>query len=142
LNAAGEAYTELSEPVQYRLIRAVVDALPLRHYAPLVGRPGFIQVAQELVGELKAARIWPADATVAAMGDSPGCANWLKFTPLTRRGQPGLGRPAELGWPSSWRRAPQAARDWPLWWWTASTAPRQLALLEALAGRVGELIIT
>src|SRR5512139_1937963 len=27
LNAAGEAYTELSEPVQYRLIRAVVDGL-------------------------------------------------------------------------------------------------------------------
>ena len=31
LDAAGEIYVELSEPVQYRLIRAVVDSLPLTH---------------------------------------------------------------------------------------------------------------
>ena len=29
LNAAGEVYTELSDPVQFRLIRALLDALPL-----------------------------------------------------------------------------------------------------------------
>ena len=55
LNAAGEIYVELSEPVQYRLIRAVVDSLPLTHYVPLADRPGFIQVLQRLIGELKAA---------------------------------------------------------------------------------------
>ena len=55
LDAAGEIYVELSEPVQYRLIRAVVDSLPLIHYAPLADRPGFIQVLQRLIGELKAA---------------------------------------------------------------------------------------
>ncbi len=37
LNAAGEVYTELSDPVQYRLLRAVIDQLPLAHYAPLAG---------------------------------------------------------------------------------------------------------
>jgi len=41
LNASGEAYTEISEPVQYRLIRSLVD--DLRYYAPLASRPGFIQ---------------------------------------------------------------------------------------------------
>ncbi|NIV36092.1 MAG: hypothetical protein GWN58_43570, partial [Anaerolineae bacterium] len=68
LNAAGEAYTELSEPVQYRLIRAVVDGLRLDHYAPLVARPGFIQILERLIGELKAARIHPDDFAQAVDG--------------------------------------------------------------------------
>jgi ATP-dependent helicase/DNAse subunit B len=73
LSAAGETYTELSDPVQYRLIRAVVDGLPLTHYAPLTDRPGFIQVLEGLIGELKAARVWPEAFTeaVAALGDEP-----------------------------------------------------------------------
>jgi len=33
LNAAGEVYTELSDPVQYRLLRAVIEPLP-RHLPP------------------------------------------------------------------------------------------------------------
>ena len=73
LNSAGEAYTELSEPVQYRLIRAVVDGLQLDHYAPLASRPGFIQILERLIGELKAARIHPdyfAHA-VERMGSEP-----------------------------------------------------------------------
>src|SRR5690606_10991180 len=32
LNEAHEAYTELSPPVQYRLLRTVIDQLPLPHY--------------------------------------------------------------------------------------------------------------
>ena len=38
---------------------AQTEELPLVHYAPLVGHPGFFQVLCELIGELKAARIWP-----------------------------------------------------------------------------------
>ena len=59
LAAASEFTTELSDPVQFRLIRAIVEELPLVHYEPLIGRPGFIQVVRDLIGELKAARIWP-----------------------------------------------------------------------------------
>ena len=59
LLAAGLAYTELSEPVQYRLLQAIVDGLPLVHCAALTHRPGFIRLLQELIGELKAARIHP-----------------------------------------------------------------------------------
>ena len=69
LNAAGEIYVELSDPVQYRLIRAVVDSLPLTHYAPLADRPGFIQVLQRLIGELKAARAHP-DAFARSRADA------------------------------------------------------------------------
>ena len=66
LDSAGEIYVELSDPVQYRLIRAVVDGLPLTHYASLVDRPGFIQVLQRLVGELKSALVHP-DALAGAV---------------------------------------------------------------------------
>jgi ATP-dependent helicase/DNAse subunit B len=70
LNAAGEIYVELSAA------HAVVDSLPLIHYAPLANRPGFIQVLQRLIGELKAARVHPDDfaGAVRAMGDEPRLA--------------------------------------------------------------------
>ena len=71
LNAAGEVYASLSDPVQHRLIHAVVQELDLVHYAPLAERPGFVQMLRQLLGELKAARVWPEDFTqaVATPGD-------------------------------------------------------------------------
>ena len=76
LNAAGEIYTELSKPVQFRLIRAVVDGLELKHYASLTSRPGFAEVLQRLIGELKAARVFPEDFARVAhdMGNQPRLA--------------------------------------------------------------------
>ena len=67
LLAAGQAYTELSEPVQYRLLQAVVDDLPLVHYASLTHRPGFIHLLQGLISELKAARIQPEQFSLAVV---------------------------------------------------------------------------
>ena len=88
LDAAGAAYTELSDAVQVRLIRAIIDGLPLAHYAPLTGRPGFTQVLQGLFAELKAARVWPeafAEA-VAALGDEPRLAELaLAYTAYQER---------------------------------------------------------
>ena len=49
LTAAGEVYTELSDPVQYRLIRQIVDDLQLAHYAPIIDRPGFIHILVEMI---------------------------------------------------------------------------------------------
>ncbi len=57
LLSAGEAYTELVDQVQYRLIRAIVDELGLTHYAALAGSPGFIQSLQALFAELKGAQV-------------------------------------------------------------------------------------
>lgn len=59
LTAAGQAYTLLTEPVQYRLLQAIVEAVQPSYYASLIGRPGFIHRLQQLIGELKAARIHP-----------------------------------------------------------------------------------
>ncbi|HSR33389.1 MAG TPA: PD-(D/E)XK nuclease family protein [Anaerolineae bacterium] len=157
LNGAGEAYTELSEPVQYRLIRSVVDDLTLDHYAPLAARPGFVQVLEGLIGELKAARIYPdvlAEA-VADLGDPHGEGAELRLRDLARiyavyqarlQAQ-GWADRAGLGWlavEALEERAQQVACDWPLLVVDGfdDFTPVQVALLVVLAGRVGETIIT
>jgi len=151
LSAAGEVYTELSDPVQYRLIRAVVDDLPLIRYAPLTGRPGFIQVLEDLIGELKAARIWPDTFTqaVATMGDEPRLRELaLVYAAYQERLQTkGWADRAGLGWlavEALEEHAPDVARDWPLLVVDGfdNFTPVQLALLEVLAVRVENLIVT
>jgi ATP-dependent helicase/nuclease subunit B len=151
LNAAGEVYTELTDPVQYRLLRAVVDSLGLSYYAPLADRPGFIQVLQSMIGELKAARIEP-DAFAQAVAAIEGGPRLLELAQVYNAYQERL--QAE-GWADragmAWlavealeKRAPQVARDWPLLSVDGfdDLTEVQLAMLRVLAGRVGELIIT
>lgn len=157
LNAAVEAYTELSEPVQYRLIRSVVDDLTLDHYAPLAGRPGFIQVLEGLIGEFKAARIYPDVFAVAEAGlrdaHSAGAEPRLRdlariYAAYQARLQAqGWADRAGLGWLATEaleERAPQVACDWPLLVIDGfdDFTPMQVALLVVLAGRIRETIIT
>jgi len=151
LNAAGEAYTELSEPVQYRLIRAVVDGLQLDHYAPLTGRPGFIQILERLIGELKAARIHPDEFAhaVDGMGGEPRLRELAEvYAAYQQRLQArGWADRAGLGWlamEALEERAPHVACDWPLLVVDGfdNFTSVQLALLKVLARRVGETIIT
>ena len=151
LNAAGEIYVELSEPVQYRLIRAVVDNLPLDHYAPLADRPGFIQVLQRLIGELKAALVHPDAfaAAVRALGAEPRLVELAQIYAAyqARLQAQGWADRAGLGWlavESVEQRAPDVGRDWPLLAVDGfdNFTPIQAALLQALAGRVGELVVT
>lgn len=59
LDQAGTAYTKLSEPVLYRLLRQVIDQQPLHHYAPIRHKPGFIQMVHQFITELKSAAIYP-----------------------------------------------------------------------------------
>jgi len=151
LGAAGEVYTELSEPVQHRLIRAIVDGLPLAHYAPLTDRPGFIRVLKDLIGELKAARVWPDTfaQAVAALGDEPRLRELaLVYAAYQERIQAqGWADRAGLAWLATEaleERAPEEARDWPLLVVDGfdNFTPVQLALLKVLAGRVETLIVT
>ena len=66
LGHVGQPYTELSEPVQYRLLQALINNLPLHHYQSLLqNSPGFIHLLQNLLGELKAARVDPLAFTAA-----------------------------------------------------------------------------
>jgi len=151
LAAAGEVYTELSEPVRYRLTRAIVDSLKLAHYAPVTRRPGFIQVLERLIGELKAARIFP-DAfagAVANLGEEPRLRELAHVYNAyqERLRAEGWADRAGMGWlavEALEERAPEVARGWPLLVVDGfdNLTPVQLALLRVLVGRVDEMIVT
>ena len=80
LQHAHAAYTELEEPVRYRLLRTVLDELVaggrLTFYRNLVARPGFISAMEALIGELKGAGITPAqcERACAALAAGPRLA--------------------------------------------------------------------
>ncbi len=73
LDAATVPYTELPEPVQFRLLQAVVAETPLHHYAPIARTPGFINLLQSRLAELKAGHISPDQLRTAAaqLGNEP-----------------------------------------------------------------------
>lgn len=151
LNAAGEAYTRLSEPVQYRLLRASVDQLPLNHYQSLTDKPGFIQVLQDLIRELKVSKIDPQHfrQAVVALGDEP---RLRELADIYAAYQEQLQRHRWADWVGlHWlavelltRRAPHVAKSWPLLVVDGfdSFTPVQLDLLHLLSHRVDRLIIT
>jgi ATP-dependent helicase/DNAse subunit B len=151
LGLAGEIYTELSEPVQYRLIRAIVSEAALDHFSPLRASPGFIQILEQLIAELKAARIWPETFShaVAALGDEPRLRELANIytgyqARLQARAWADHAGQAWLAVEALEERAPDVAIDWPLVVVDGfdSFTPVQLALLEVLAGRVNDLIVT
>jgi ATP-dependent helicase/DNAse subunit B len=151
LSAVGEVYTELSEPVQHRLIRAVVDDQRLTFFGPLTDRPGFVQIVQRLIGELKTGMISPAAfaQAVRGVGDEPRLRELAQvYTAYqSRLGARGWADREGLGWlavEALRERAPRVARDWPLLVVDGfdDLTPVQLALLETLSGRVHHLVVT
>jgi len=115
LSAAGEVYTRISDPIQYRLLRTLIGEAPLAYYALLRDAPGFVQEVARLIGEWKAGdREW-ADA--AGTG-------WLAAEALEGH--------------------PQVGCDWPAVFVDGfdDLTTVQLRLLSGLAARVGELIVT
>lgn len=153
LAAAGRVYTSLSEPVEYRLLRAVVDDLcarqPGAHFAPLRDRPGFIHLLQRLIAELEEGHILPADFA-AAVQSLPG------RTDLAELGQIYSGYQARLAnraWADraglAWLalEAVEESGDrlgWPLLLVDgyADFTVTQLHLLRALGRHIDELIVT
>ncbi len=151
LNVAGEAYTELTDPLQYRLLRTIVDQLPLDHYAPLKRKPGFIQVTKQVIGELKAGLVDPLAFTTAviALGNEPRLRELAAIYAAyqDRLQAEGWADRAGLHWlavEALKERAPDACREWPLLIVDGfdDFTPSQLALLQLLAGRVEEFCIT
>lgn len=150
LAAAGEVCARLSEPIQYRLLRALADSAPLAHYAALRATPGFVQVVLRLVRELKAGGVYPANlsAAVAEMGGEPRLAEmaYLYAEYQRRLQQEGWADPAGVGWlaAAALTRRPDVARTWPsvLVDGFDDLSTVQLRVLEQLAPRVGELIVT
>ena len=164
LDAGGEVYLDLIDPVQYRLLQAVSGGVSLAHYASLAGRPGFIQALQSMVGELKAARIDPLAfaGAVQAMGDEPRLAELARIYAAYQErlaagssgDTQGWADRAGRGWlalemlrspaPAGEQRALAVGAAWPLVIVDGfdSFTGVQMALLAALKTRVGELIIT
>ncbi len=151
LDAAGEITTELAEPVQFRLLTAIVQELGLQHYASLAGRPGFAEALQRLIGELKAARIYPEDFTriVQALGAPARLAELATIYAAyqARLQHHEWADRAGLAWlavEALEQRAPDVTRDWPLLAVDGfdDFTSVQIALLQALAPRLPELLIT
>ena len=151
LDEAGQTFTKLREPIQYRLLRALIGTIPLAHYAPIQSKPGFVQVMQRLISELKSGLIYPPDfiQAVAAMGDEP------RLHELAQIYNDYQERLQRKKWADSvglyWLAVEtlqnpnqSACRDWPLLIVDGfdDFTPSQLALLQLLAERVGEFIIT
>lgn len=151
LNSAGEAFTELSDAVQYRLLRTIIDRLPLDHFAPLKSKPGFIQLLQEMITELKFAQIEPPAFQVAAveLGSEP------RLTELAVIYQSYQERLQAREWADRvglyWLaaeslagRAADIGRNWSLFIVDGfdDFTPIQLTLLRLLADRAAETVIT
>ncbi|MBU0510177.1 MAG: PD-(D/E)XK nuclease family protein, partial [Chloroflexi bacterium] len=75
LARAGQPKARLLDPVQVRLLRAIVDRFcqdgSLRHYAPLRAKPGFVAALRGIIQELKRARIEPDDFSAAVIDIGP-----------------------------------------------------------------------
>ena len=72
LARAGQPIPALLDPVQVRLLRAIVDDLcgrgDMRYYAALRTRPGFILALRNAIQELKRARVFPEAFSAAVRG--------------------------------------------------------------------------
>jgi superfamily I DNA/RNA helicase len=150
LNLSGEVYTELSEPVRRRLIRSLVESLPLQHYSALARRPGFILVLQDLIAELKSDLIEPSalNQAIAGLGAPARLAELAVIYAAyqDRLQEQGWADHEGLAWlaAQALERHPDLARDWPLLIIDGFDrfTPIQLTLMERLAGRVGRLVVT
>lgn len=151
LNEAGEAYTELSEPVLYRLLRQIIDQLPLQHYAPLKTKPGFIQIVHQLIVELKSALIYPESfaSAITQLGNAPRLQELADIYTAyqTQLQAQGWADRVGLHWLATEalsERSPDVGKNWPMLIVDGfdDFTPSQLALIHLLANRVEQCIIT
>jgi ATP-dependent helicase/DNAse subunit B len=142
---------KVGDPVQHRVIRAVVRELPLAHYAPLTDRPGFVRALKGVIDQLKAARVHPESLAeaVAAHGNPARLRELADIYAAyqARLQAEGWADAAGLGWlavEALEDRANQVGRSWPLLLvdgFDDFTAV-QLDLLALLANRVDRMVIT
>jgi ATP-dependent helicase/DNAse subunit B len=150
LHVSGEGITHLPDPVQFRLLRALLDEVPLTHYAAVRGTPGFAQVLRDLIAELKAGGVFPADLVeaVSTMGTAPRLAELVAlYTAYQQRLQrEGWADYAGLGWlaTEALERDPHLGADWEVLFVDGfdDLTTVQLQVLQQLAARVERLTIT
>ncbi|RME80558.1 MAG: hypothetical protein D6775_15865, partial [Caldilineae bacterium] len=152
LAAAGLPKPRLHDPVQHRLLRAVVDTLSdegqLQYYAPLRDKPGFLRRLRDVILELKQARVEPEDLHQALAQEEPALH---ELAAIYSRYQAWL---HELDWADAeglgWLAAQALERDPHLVGDVRLLAvdgfdefnPTQVAVLRLLAQRVPATVIT
>jgi len=148
LDAAGVPYTELPEPVQFRLLQTVVAETELAHYASIRHTPGFISLLQSRLAEFKAAHISPEQlaAAIRQLGDEPRLAELARlYAAYQRRLQDHhwADRPG-LGWLAleALTTKPSLTNHHLFVDGFDNFTPTQLDFLAALAGHVQRLVIT
>ncbi len=150
LDRAGVVVTRLTDPVQVRLLRALVDETPLTHYASLRAKPGFVQVLRDLIGELKAGGVFP-EQLAQAVDDVGGEARLVELARLytayqERLQQEGWADYAGIGWLAAETLAHGRAPDlrWPCLMVDGfdDLTTVQLRVIAQLAERVDDLTIT
>lgn len=149
LDATGTAVSEISEPVQYRLLQALINNLPLTHYQSLTDKPGFITILQRLIAEWKSAQIDPYDLRHAfqTLGNEPRLVElvgiYIAYQEqlhmhdwVDNEGRHWVAVEALAA-------QPYAAANWPYLFIDGfdDFTPIQLTLLEILGQRVGQMVI-
>ena len=150
LDRVGEPVVIITDPIQIRLLRVLVDEAGLSYYAPLARKPGFIRALRQLFAELVRAQVSPQRFAlqVQNMGSPPRLSELALLyqgyrKALTQRGwvdPAGVTAAAH----EALLRAPEVARDWDLLAVDGFVrfTPSELTLLNVLKSRVGEFIIT
>lgn len=153
LAAAGGQYTTIPTPIQHQLLRHVVKlkAAELKHYQPLVGKPGFIQELARIIHDLKAAEIWPPDfiEALAQYGAVPRLQELGLIYEAYQSQLQDLNWVDESGWAWLAVEALQKNQEELTSRWSLLVVDGfdefpevLLAMVEILAGRIGETIIT
>lgn len=139
---------QISPSMQYWMVQAAVERASLTYFAPLRGLPGLTRTMQSLIAELQRAMVAPRDLLAQADPARPGHAE------LAGVYQSYMDLLESVGWMSPEGLAAEALRaltgcpqlltNWDLlvvdgfdWFETA-----QLQVLQALAGRVRQVLIT
>jgi ATP-dependent helicase/nuclease subunit B len=150
LQAAGEVYARLTHPVQYRLLRLLIQEARLEHYEPLRALPGFAEEVLRLVRELKAGGVFP-EALIEAAHSMGGEPRLLELAELYLAYQHHLqardwADAAGIGWlaEEALDHHPDAGRGWPCVMVDGfdDLTTVQLAVLRQLSTRVGALVVT
>jgi len=151
LEAANVTYELLSDPMRHRLLRSIVDDLPLSHYAPLRTRPGFIHHLAALIAELKQEQVTPGAFLEGVEGLTPKEPRLRELALLYQAYQQHLRQQhwaeyGELGWLAveALERHPDVSPCFSLLFMDGfdSFTTVQLRTIQLLASRVESLIVT
>jgi len=155
LQQSAAAFTELVEPVRQRLLRVVVDELvqagALPFYQSLAARPGFVTILDDLIAELKGARIDPA-TLIGTLDDRRQPPRLRELAAIYARYQRHLqanqwADRAGVGW-LALEQVEQPAFVWPAAWSPLffdgfdSFTKVQLAVLAGLARKAPAVVVT